>query len=77
METLIWTCKLPTKEGYFWMSHQGEIAVVKIRRFRAFGDRLCTVGGVYDHRSNPTLPVEECKGAQWAGPVVLPSGKLK
>ena len=67
MSELTWSSARPEQEGWFWLVEDGAPAVVRVFRYRAFGDRLCTFIGV---RYGPVDEFPDT--ARWAGPIPLP-----
>lgn len=63
-----WTETKPDQEGFWWLLLGKEHDVVRVRRQRAYGNRLCAFVGIY----REWMPIEEIENALWAGPVSYP-----
>jgi hypothetical protein len=66
----VWQEQLPDREGHWWMTQNGKLSVVNVKRQRAYGDRLVA------HLPNGQGPfaLEEIENYRllWAGPIPHP-----
>lgn len=62
-----WSNTPPNQEGWWWIGQDGaKCCIVRVRRQRAYGDRLCIMGDGW-------TPIEEINSRiRWAGPIPEP-----
>lgn len=63
-----WTETKPRDEGWWWLLIGKDHDIVRLRRQRAFGNRLCAFVGIY----RQWMPLDEINNALWAGPIPYP-----
>jgi hypothetical protein len=63
-----WSEDTPTGEGWFWLLRGAEANIVRVRRQRAYGNRLCA----HIKPEGELFVITDIPNALWSGPILQP-----